>query len=370
MTNSRVAATALFTLLIWTAGQASDEREFQPVRTAVSVTTVDKPAAGDYATDLRVGESVNGFPNWAERVVHEWMNRARVDPQAELAGCGENCPDRSCYAPIGPLGWNEQLNHAARFHADELFRQNYFAHDSHCTVVLNISSLYPVACDGSASCGCVGGASACSAAGCTTWNQRVGLFGVGAAGEIIASPSDPNDAFYLWLYEAAGSNACGFTGQNGHRWLTLEATGAVGVGMSNVAVGDFGGSQAQSKIPSGSHYPRQAASVQLWANWFDSAAPRSASAVVDGKCMSLALKRGTAQNGAWSANATGVGSGCHRYYFYFVDSNGVVVTYPATGSLGIGLGAACADWDSTRAAANCSVSAKPTTSSRHRAARH
>ena len=24
-----------------------------------------------------IGEGVDGFPNWAERVEHEWMNRAR-----------------------------------------------------------------------------------------------------------------------------------------------------------------------------------------------------------------------------------------------------------------------------------------------------
>jgi hypothetical protein len=76
----------------------------------------------------------------------------------------------------------------------------------------------------------------------------------------------------------------------------------------------------------------------------------------------MSLKRGTAQNGAWSARANGVGSGCHRYYFSFVDASGVEITWPATGSLGIG----CADWDSARQQASCGLP-QP---SRHRAARH
>ena len=38
-----------------------------------------------------VGESVDGFPNWAERVMHQLANRARVDPQLEMTACGANC---------------------------------------------------------------------------------------------------------------------------------------------------------------------------------------------------------------------------------------------------------------------------------------
>ena len=51
----------------------------------------------------RVGESVNGFPNWAERVILEWMNRARVDPQVEMNACGAGCVERACYSAKAPL---------------------------------------------------------------------------------------------------------------------------------------------------------------------------------------------------------------------------------------------------------------------------
>ena len=49
------------------------------------------------------GEAVNGFPNWNERVLLEWTNRARSDPQVEMASCGANCGDASCYSPIAPM---------------------------------------------------------------------------------------------------------------------------------------------------------------------------------------------------------------------------------------------------------------------------
>src|SRR5581483_53528 len=147
-------------------------------------------------TDLRAGEPVNGFPNWAERVVVEWINRARVDPQRELAACPA-CPDRGCYSAMPPLLWSEALNRSARYHSDEMAKQGYFAHDSRCTLVGNINALYPVACDGASSCACVGGSPSCSTPGCTTWNARVALFGGAPLGELIAGTGDPNSAFYL-----------------------------------------------------------------------------------------------------------------------------------------------------------------------------
>ena len=318
------------------------------------------------SAQLRAGESINGFPTWSERVVLEWMNRARVDPQLEMANCGAACGDASCYTPQPPLFWSETLNHAARFHAAEMSQQGYFAHDSKCTIVPNINSLYPVGCDAATSCACVGGAATCAAGGCTVWSTRIALFGSSPAGEIIASSGEPNGAFDLWLHEPAAPALCGFTPNNGHRWLILTSSGGVGVGIDgNEAVGDFGSGGVPSKIASAAHYPRQAASVDIWANWYDNAAPRSANAIVDGHCVAMTLKRGTAKNGAWSAIANNVGSGCHRYYISFIDSTGAEVTWPATGSLGIG----CADWDTSRAQASCS-STTPPSSARRRSARH
>lgn len=311
------------------------------------------PASGD--ANLRAGESINGFPNWEERVIHQWINRARVDPQADLARCGAACAESKCYQPVAPLAWSERLSRAARFHSDEMREQHYMAHDSKCTVVSNINALYPAGCDGDPSCACAGGTPTCTGSGCTPWNVRVGLFGGSPSGEIIAGVSDPNFAFYSWLYEPSSSEACGPNGSNLHRWIILQMTGGVGVGVSGFSTADFGGGGEPYKIPSGSHYPRYAESVEVWANWFDSKAPLSASVVIDGRCIPMQLKRGTKENGAWSATLNGITSRCHRYYFSFVDSTGKEFTYPATGSLGIGDGS-CADWDTSRKYTKCSSS--------------
>ncbi|MGZ5477751.1 MAG: CAP domain-containing protein, partial [Thermoanaerobaculia bacterium] len=241
-------------------------------------------------SSLRVGESVNGFPSWEERVLHQWINRARVEPQIEMAKCGAACAEKACYSATTPLYWNEALNRAARFHSAEMVNQGYFGHDSKCTVVNNINSLYPVACDGSASCACAEGAVKCGTGGCTSFAARIGMFGAGPEGEIIASIPDPNTAFYLWLYEPASPATCGFNNQNGHRYLILKASSGVGAGVVVSSVVDFGTATPNSKIPSAAHYPRQADSVEVWANWFDTAAPKSASVVVDGRCNTMTLK--------------------------------------------------------------------------------
>ncbi len=292
------------------------------------------------------GEAINGFPNWAERVMHAWTNRARVDPQVEMQKCGAPCAEAACYMPKDPIPWDEKLNHAARFHSANMNKMGFFAHNSKCTLVQNIDALYPGTCDGSASCACEGGQPMCSPT-CTGFFDRVKLFGVQPSGEIIATPSDPNSAFYLWLYEPTADTTCQFTSENGHRNLLLTGGPSVGFGLMDYAVGDFGGSGGNYKLPSGSHYPQQADSVEAWTNWKDASPPSLATINVDGTCTPMSLGRGTPENGAYMADVSGVGSGCHRYYFLFKDANGQKVTYPETGSLGIGA-AACADWDNTR----------------------
>lgn len=308
------------------------------------------------------GEPVDGFPNWKERVMHEWTNRARCDPQVEMQACGTACGEGACYTPQPPLPWNEKLNHAARFHSDEMHAQGYFGHDSQCTLVSNIDALYPASCTGAASCACVGGTKTCSST-CTTWSARVGLFGGSAHGEIIASGSDPNGAFYQWLFESYPSSACGYNQgppTNGHRYNILMSGPAVGYGAgTGASVGDFGSSGTLGKIASGAHYPRSGATVEAWANWYDTAGPMQAMINVDGECSAMALERGSVTNGAYHASVAGVGSGCHRYFFLFKDSDGEVVTYPTTGSLGIGPEGTCADWDASRPATGASCSCTP-----------
>jgi hypothetical protein len=311
---------------------------------AVVVSLVASPSHAE-------GEEVGGFPSWAERVLHELINRARVDPSVDLASCSGNpngCPDHACYVPQAPIVWNHALSRAARFHSDAQWQQGFFGHTSSCTLVNNISALYPASCNGAASCACVGGAVGCSS-GCTTSQQRVALFGTTMSGEIIAGTSNPSSAFFLFVTESTSNPTCSFTLENGHRWLILSNFGTtLGAGISLYSTVDFGFGGVPSKIPSGTHYPRQASQVDAWVNWYDSQGPATAAVNVDGVCQPLTLGRGTATNGAWTATVAGVGSGCHRYYFEFEDSSGQFLTYPTTGSLGIGPAGSCADWQAAR----------------------
>jgi hypothetical protein len=294
-----------------------------------------------------VGEPVNGFPNWAERVEHEWTNRARVEPSIEMVKCGARCGEAACYSPKPPLYWNEKLNRAARFHSIHMKTNSYFAHNSNCVLNTSLNTTYPTSCNGAAAC-------SCSGAGSTSPSTRTGIFGASYSGEIIATPSDPNSSFYLWLYENSTSTTCAFSSANGHRWLILTSgSGAVGYGVDGYSTGDFGSGSTPYKIPSGSHYPRSGANVELWANWYDTAAPTTASVNINGTCYAMTRQRGTATNGAWSYTATGL-TGCNRYYFSFKDSTGATIDYPSTGSLGIG-DTTCADFATTKPAACGSV---------------
>ena len=308
------------------------------------------------------GEAVNGFPNWSERVLMEWINRARVDPQADLAGCsGNSCPDKSCYTPQPPRVWNANLAHSARFHSAEMSHDGFFDHWSECTVVSTIASSFLAqsgACSGTAACACVGAVRNLGFAQGSSPFDRMPLFGggVNSMGEIIASDgAGPDSSFYLWLYEGTASSTCSYhsNGDNGHRWLILTSQyGAASAGpgvsgaLSTVDFDDAPGSNA--KIPSGAHYPQQAASVDAWANWHDTAAPSAHTINVDGVCSNMALARGNATNGAWHLALNNVGSGCHRYFFAFKDAAGTSVRYPGSGSLAIGNGGAqCPDWSAS-----------------------
>jgi len=299
------------------------------------------------------GESIGGFPNWAERVLHEWTNRARSDPQAEMTACGSACGEGACYGPVAPLSLDQALARAARFHVANEQRMSFFSHDSACTIVADIGSLYPASCDGSASCACQGGIAGCSS-GCTAFSDRPALFGFegAVAAETLAASADPDTAFSLWMHQSHPSSTCDFVvGQNSERYVILKILsggGAVGAGLESGGSYDaleFGTGSGTPKIPSAAHYPRQAPSVDAWANWFAAAGPSVHKINVDGVCSDMTLDRGTQANGAWHRNITTAASGCHHYVLAFKDGGGSEVIYPTTGALTIGDGSStCPDY--------------------------
>src|SRR5262249_51660701 len=118
------------------------------------------------------GEPQNGFPTWYERMIHVLVNRARSDPQADLAGC-TNCADKPRYTPSRPPleGYSDPAR-STRFHAVNLTSSGCgMMHDSPCQLVANIGTIYPSSCDGSVACACQGGTVACSSG--TVWSSRL-----------------------------------------------------------------------------------------------------------------------------------------------------------------------------------------------------
>lgn len=331
------------------------------VRIALFLAVVIEPAKRALAS----GEAVNGFPNWSERVLVEWINRARSDPQADLTGCSSStCAEKACYTPQPPRVLNFNITHSGRFHSDEMAHDNFFDHYSECALVSTVATKYlsqPQQCNGTASCACTGGTRSAGPEMGTNPFARMALFGggSGSAGEIIAEDgAGPDSTFYLWEYEPTSSSTCSFhsNDDNGHRWLILTSqygAASAGPGVSGaLSTVDFDDEAASSvKIPSGAHYPQQAATVDAWVNWHDTAGPSMHEINVDGVCTNMALARGSQTNGAWHSSVSGVGTGCHRYVFSFQDSTGNAMLYPTTGSFGIGNGSAqCPDWSSSAVA--------------------
>lgn len=298
-----------------------------------------------------LGEPQDGFPNWYERAVHVWTNRARSDPAADLASCSV-CAEKSCYAPVPPVVWNHNLARAARFHSDNLVKGSCgLQHDSPCTLVSGVSTAYtPGPCDGAPACACQGGTASCGSTG-TVWSSRVSAFGTSPNAENIARGyNDPVSTFYLWLHEPDTNAACGFRNANGHRYNILTSSRrALGVGKSgSTYTQDFSGTGTPAGVVAGVHYPLTGSTIHFRANWYGANAPTTAYVNIDGMCQPMSLERGSTTNGTYLFSASNVPNTCVRYYFHFMDASGDHY-YPTVGSYGINCGAA--DWENSRGAA-------------------
>ncbi len=295
------------------------------------------------------GEAVNGFPSWTERVMLEWMNRARSDPQTDLAGCPSgSCPDATCYSAVAPRTTDPHLLHSARFHAAHQSINGYTDYFSECYLV-DVSATYPQTCDGSASCSCDGGTMIGTQGSGTDAFSRMTIFGASGDGEVNSSGmTDPNETFYAMLYNPGGTASCPSFSYRSVMFAgdTKSGAGFYEAGLNSHIVMDFGtGAAGTPKIPSAAHYPQQGASIDAWTNWYDAAGPSVTKLDLDGVCTDMTLDRGSPTNGAWHSTITTAASGCHHYVFAFKDSSGNEVIYPTTGALTIGDGSAsCPDF--------------------------
>lgn len=79
--------------------------------------------------------NAEGKPSWAERDVHIWTNAVRVDPEAFSSDYGAGgCSFERFLAgeqtPKPPLGYDPNLNDAARYHSTDMRDNNHFDHSS------------------------------------------------------------------------------------------------------------------------------------------------------------------------------------------------------------------------------------------------
>jgi hypothetical protein len=294
------------------------------------------------------GVPSNGFPSWDERMLLVYVNRARADPAADLAGCSV-CAEKACYSQVHPLDWAQGLNHSTRFHVANLNFAGAFQHDSPCSLVSTIATDYPGTCQGQISCACVGG----TLTGSTVWSTRIGMFySSGTLGENIAGGNaTPSATFYQWLWESYSTATCGFASGNGHRYNILNGGYAI---MGNGRDGttwaqDFsGGTTVTGTLIAGGHEPQYISStVDFRVNYYDTGAPTSGVVNIDGTCTSMPLERGTSTNATYHLAMSLSGSTCHKYRFEFVRPGGTTVYLPSTGSYQVGGSSSCADYTAT-----------------------
>lgn len=274
------------------------------------------------------GESVNGFPNWVERVLLERTNRARCDPQYEMARCPtNNCGEKASYSPTAPLVHNERLNRApplgravpaallfARLAVHDRLEHRrdlpgYVRRRRDVRVRRRHEDLRPRVHD--------------------VRRTRVALRDL-ARRRDHRGRDEPRHGVLLVALRGLRRDAVPVRARASDERPPLAAAQGHGAGRfrswSPPVRRRLLGRRHDPEDPVGRALPAAVGSVQVWASWYDAAgAPSEALVDVDGTGTPMTLQRGSATNGA-------------------------VVAYPSTGSLGIGPSGSCAGWDTSRPA--------------------
>lgn len=317
-----------------------------------------QPTGGDHVTTTEhaLGVPKDGFPNWEERVILTLTNRARCDPSAESSG--------SSYPPTKPLVHNHDLGRAARFQATSLKKAGAgLQHESVCKLVSNLADIYPGKCDGDPKCACEGSAASCSCSGgkpycscpggaCTSTWGRIGLFGVSGSGEnAAAGSSDPVSTFRQWV---KSSGHWSNINKSSHGQLGAGHYGGGGKGCwKDFWVQVFSYGSTTPRLPGGAHHPQgggPGAAIKFWANYHDPAgAPTAATVNIGGTCIAMTLERGSKQSGTYLTTHSFSKAACHRYYFVFKTASGQRITFPTSGSYGVGISSSnCPDYSASR----------------------
>ncbi len=258
------------------------------------------------------GVPIDSYPAWQERAMMTVMNACRLDPvgfrAAHLQYQNILLPDN--HPPTHALAWNEELNHSARFHSQDMASCNTFSHTS---------------CDG------------------TSFFDRVISFyyPFWALGENIVAGNivTPYRAVVILLEDGGALDG---TSEAGHR-TNIMSPGFMEAGngycydpatsYDNWYTTDFGtqeGFVAPPSLVDGTHLFITSGTTSFWANYYDPDGTAVSSAKVFVEGVSYDLSQDLL--GTWSIDLPS-GSDCRSYTFQFVDGEGQTLWYPVVGSL-------------------------------------
>ena len=257
------------------------------------------------------GDPLDGHPDWSDRELHTWSNAARVAPEAWDAdyrrgkcSYGGFLPDEKVGKP--GLRWNHDLGRAARYHNDDMVRNNFFSHTSS---------------DG------------------TKFEDRLPRFYKGTAyGENIANGYSSSREVVLegWMCSP------------GHRSNIMESIfDELGVaGRASKYTQDFGRRGVLGRgIAMANHEPERPSGTATFRAdvWGDGLDVDAVEVVVNGEVHEMDRVAGDAELGLYEVDVA-ADSGCHTWYVE-ARFGGSILRFPEDGSYGWG---SC-DWDDASA---------------------
>jgi len=291
---------------------------------------------GEEVTATQEGDYSNIYANYEERYILYDLNLYRLAPQilknedVNTAPDVKKCIDWGyCFQPVKPLYWNIDLSRAARFHDDDMIKNNCFAHND---------------CDGG-----------------DIWARIQRYYTSSAMGENIAAGSKYDEVTKNFVNEKSAP-----LGTTGHRESVFSASfNEVGLGYllggsyRMYTTQDFGASATPTFIPAGIHSPKspnKGSNVKFMAIYHDKNQNPDENPkfylVLNGKKIEMQKKHSSLD---WNSdNYVGAGSvvtknwysaayeinadiekGCNNYNFLAV-TNGEEHYYPDEGSLLVG----------------------------------
>ena len=281
---------------------------------------------------------------YAARATHMMINEARTAPRVAMANCGAKCAEGlTCYKEVlPPVYWDDGAYRAAQFYAQMMTKMNCMQHDTPCTLVSNIGSLFPDECDGSPSCACTEKKATCGE-GNGKFSARIAFFtsSFESGAENLCGSGNINCVSRLVNEDNSGSTACAFTWSgtkgNGHRWnLFTESLKSVGVGADGIIVQDFGRSTSETNaLTAGSNYTDNG---QMWfkTHYYSSTTDVQEDRAflnLDGECIPLEKTVGLSKKNEVLGTAVSDVSACTSYYFEVLNADGTDISYPTSGSL-------------------------------------